>query len=229
MTAAQLVHILQITDSFFPVGAFAYSDGLESAAASGLVRDGKGLAGWLNHYLDAVFEPCEGLALLQSMRAARREDWTEVEAIDRELTALKPSAAVRASSRSVGKRLLATYSGRRKGAGASSVCVERASGLPEGNAAVVYGLVFADRGVEERDALLAYGYARLTGMISAALRLISFGQQEGQALLSEALDRLCEKTERVVRSEAVRLRSFGPMLDIQQMNHRYVYSRLFRS
>jgi urease accessory protein UreF len=66
-------------------------------------------------------------------------------------------------------------------------------------------------------------------MISAALRLIPLGQLEGQSLLSGALDRLCEKTERVLRSETVPLRSFGPMLDIQQMNHRYVYSKLFRS
>src|SRR5262249_10350913 len=111
MTAAQLVHTLQLVDSFFPVGAFAYSDGLETAAANKLIRDGRGLEGWLKHYIEAVFEPCDGLALLKCVRAAERGDWAAIHEIDEELTALKPSAAVRASSRSVGKRLFATYSG----------------------------------------------------------------------------------------------------------------------
>jgi urease accessory protein len=225
MTAAQLAHTLQLVDSFFPVGAFAYSDGLETAAASKLIRDGKDLEGWLRHYIDAVFEPCDGLALLKCVLAAERGDWAVIRAIDEELTALKPSASVRASSRSVGKRLLATYSGLVPRDG----FIEAIDTLPQANAAVVYALVFAHRGVDVRDALVAFGYARLAGMISAALRLIPLGQLEGQALLSGALDRLCAKIERVLRSEAVPLRSFGPMLDIQQMNHRYVYSRLFRS
>jgi len=35
--------------------------------------------------------------------------------------------------------------------------------------------------------------------------------------------------ERILDMKDEPLRSFSPMLDIQQMNHRYVYSRLFRS
>ena len=35
--------------------------------------------------------------------------------------------------------------------------------------------------------------------------------------------------ELVRQAEGEPLRSFNPLLDIQQMNHRYVYSRLFRS
>jgi urease accessory protein len=225
MTPAQLIHILQITDSFFPVGAFAYSDGLETAASAGLVRDGRELEGWLHHYIDAVFEPCDGLALLQCARSVERGDWPAIHVIDEEVTALKPSAASRASSRSVGKRLLATYSGLVP----RDAFMEKAEMLPHANAAVMYGLVLTHRGVNASDALLAFGYARLAGMISAALRLIPLGQLEGQKLLDGALDRLCGAAGRVLRSETAPLGSFGPMLDIQQMNHRYVYSRLFRS
>ena len=52
--SARLAHILQLTDSLFPVGGFAYSDGLESAAAGKRVHDASSLAGWLDHFIDAA-------------------------------------------------------------------------------------------------------------------------------------------------------------------------------
>jgi urease accessory protein UreF len=55
------------------------------------------------------------------------------------------------------------------------------------------------------------------------------GQQQAQNLLSESLERLPDAAERIVQMEFEPLRSFAPMMDIAQMNHRYVYSRLFRS
>ena len=101
--------------------------------------------------------------------------------------------------------------------------------LPHGNAAVAYGVVFFHCGVSERDAVLAFGYNRLAGIVSAGLRLISMGHQEGQATLTKMLQRLPAAVDRIVELQGEPLRSFNPLLDIHQMNHQYVYSRLFRS
>jgi urease accessory protein len=225
MTPAQFVHTLQLMDSMFPVGAFAYSDGLESAAASGLVHDAASLGGWLDHMLEAVFIPCEGLALCRCVRAAGIDDWDSVRSIDEELTALRPAAATRASSRFIGRRLLTTYAHVFK-KGAFSAALEIPSPC---NAPVAYAAVLSDLGLEPRDALLAFGYTRMTGIVSAGLRLIALGQQQGQTLLTGALDRLPAAVETVVNMGGEPLRCFAPLVDIQQMNHRYVYSRLFRS
>jgi len=225
MTPIQLVRILQITDSFFPVGAFAYSDGLETAASSGRIRDADGLKVWLDHFLDNVFIPCDGLAVLQCAHAMQVPDHDTIRRIDDELTAIRPSAAVRSSSRSIGKRLLASYAG---------ICPDhRFSGfaetLPHGNAPVAYALVLTHRGIAPPDAVLAFGYSRLAGIVSAGLRLISLGQQQAQTVLSELLERLPGAVERIMQMESEPLRSFMPFLDIEQMNHRHVYSRMFRS
>ena len=51
---------------------------------------------------------------------------------------------------------------------------------------VAYAMVFTHRGIAEHAAgLLAFGYNRLAGMVSASLRLISIGQQQGQRLFRE--------------------------------------------
>src|SRR5215207_1093557 len=109
MLPIQLLQTLQLMDSFYPVGAFAYSDGLETAAADAKVRDAASLQGWMEHFIQAVFIPCEGLALVQAMEAVTRDDHEALSRIDIELTALRPASAVRNSSAGVGKRLVLSY------------------------------------------------------------------------------------------------------------------------
>jgi urease accessory protein len=224
MEPVQFLRSLQLTDAFFPVGAFAYSDGLETAASGGRVRDAESLASWMRHFLDGVFVPCEGLALVKAVIALEAEDLDTLRRIDEELTIIRPSGAVRAASAGVGKRLLSIFAavdGRRS--------LFEALNLPYGNAAVAYAAVFHQCGLDGRSAALAFGYNRLAGIVSAGLRLIAIGQHQGQVLLTQSLDRLPAAVEEIMRMTDEPLRSFNPVLDIEQMNHQFVYSRLFRS
>ncbi len=225
MEPLQFIRALQVVDSFFPVGAFAYSDGLETAAAGGRVRAAVSLGEWMDHFLKSVFVPCEGLALVKCMLALKSGDFDTVSRVDGELTAIRPSAAVRKSSTAIGKRLISLYSSMYEGECAPWKTVA----LPHSNAAVAYALIFFHCGIQVRDSALAFGYNRLTGIVSAGLRLISMGQQEGQGLLAENLKRLPDAVDRILENTEQPLRSFNPLLDIEQMNHQYVYSRLFRS
>lgn len=225
MQSIQLLQTLQLMDSFFPVGAFAYSEGLETAAAEGSVRDAASLQIWMEHFIDAVFVPCEGLALVRSIKALGAGDHDTLRTLDLELTAIRPAAAVRNASTGVGKRLLSAY---------GSITADEnfhalARLLPHGNAATAYAIVFFHRDIPEREAALAFGYNRLAGIVSTGLRLISMGQQQGQILLTRGIDRLPPAVERILEMTDEPLSSFSPMLDIRQMNHQYVYSRLFRS
>ena len=225
MTPIQFVQVLQLTDSFFPVGAFAYSDGLETASSNGAVNDARSLKSWLNHFLDCVFVPCDGLAVLKSMELIQQCDLQTLAELDEELTAIKPSAALRNSSQSIGKRLLTTYSDIVKDPNFDTF----PRSLPFCNAPVAYAAVMNHRGIEGRAAVLAFGYSRLAGIVSAGLRLISIGQQQAQCVLSEVLERLPDAVDRIVQNRDEPIRSFAPIMDITQMNHRFVYSRLFRS
>jgi urease accessory protein len=224
MESLRFIRSLQLADSFFPVGAFAYSEGLETAATAGRVRDAVSLDGWIKHFIEGVFVPYEGLALAKCMFALAANNFATLCRLDEELTAIRPAASVRAASTGMGKRLLSLY---------SSMIADgvpwKAVTLPHANAATAYALVFFHCGISERDALLAFGYNRLAGIISAALRLISMGQQQGQKLLTENLSKLPAAVDRILEMKDEPLRSFNPLLDIEQMNHQYVYSRLFRS
>jgi urease accessory protein len=162
---------------------------------------------------------------VKCMLALAAGDLETLSRIDEELTAIRPASAVRAASTGIGKRLLSLY---------TAICGSERSFcdgfvLPYGNAAAAYAVVFFRCGLDPRHAALSFGYNRLAGIVSAGLRLISMGQQQGQLLLTKTLDDLPNAVDRILRMKDEPLRSFNPLLDIDQMNHQYVYSRLFRS
>ena len=222
MEPLQLIRTLQFTDSFFPVGAFAYSDGLETAACNGQVRDAASLERWMDWFLNGVFIPCEGLALVKCMRALKAGDEATTSP-DRSGTQRNPAGGSRARrkhqygqtsafplSNDAWKRTADTFAGIQ--------CCRR-----------VRVCFLSLRAWKKRTPRVAYGYNRLTGIVSAGLRLIPIGHQQGQALLTKAIDRLPDAVNRILAKNGEPLRSFSPMLDIHQMNHQYLYSRLFRS
>ena len=223
-----LLSLLHLCDSLFPIGSFAYSDGLESAAASGLVTGAAGLGEWLEIGLDEGFGRSDGPAIVRAWTAVDAADWDAVVAIDEEVTALRASATARLANRSMGLRLLKTWPGFHPDVRLEQllalVPVRRLGPtLPVAFAAVGYC-----GGIPQRDLLAGYAYARLAATISAAMRLIPIGQTEAHRLLGLSLARVPSSIDALLARQA-RPESFAPALDIAQISQQYLHARLFRS
>ena len=80
-SAAQLARFLQFGDSMFPVGAFAFSGGLESAIQKGVVTDKTTLAAYAHTMVDQAAMG-DGIALIWAHRAAASGDVDELVRID---------------------------------------------------------------------------------------------------------------------------------------------------
>jgi urease accessory protein len=225
MTA--LLALLHLSDSLFPIGAFGHSDGLESAASSGLVRTPDDLGRWLDVCLDESIGRAEGPAVLQAWTAFHRADWPALRTLDHEITALRPSSAARRASRAMGFRLATTWQSLHPDRRLESVLEparERGAGpaLP-----VAFGCAAASAGVGQRDAAAAFAYTRLASTISAAMRLMPVGQTDAHAQLARVLARV----PAVVDAAAARtsLETFAPAMDVALMSQPHLESRLFRS
>ena len=94
-----LLHLLHLCDSLFPIGGFAYSDGLETATTVRLLRadttdvkpatfDIHDLGDWMDVCLDEAMGRLEGPAVWQAWPAFRDADWAAIAALDEELHAL---------------------------------------------------------------------------------------------------------------------------------------------
>ena len=249
MAGSALLALLHLCDSLFPIGSFAYSDGLESAVNARLVCGADDLRRWLDVCLDEAIGRCDGPAVLIAWSAFRVQDWERLIALDEELDAMRPSSTTRMASRSMGLRLLTTWHAlypdarldhalalaRTRALGptlpvafaGACACVSRpardALSLPRGVPRLA-----RDGGIEQRDAVEAFAYTRLAATISSAMRLIAIGQNEAHLLLSRVLDRVPAVVDAMIARRA-EPESFMPALDIAQMTHQYVHSRLFRS
>jgi len=222
-----LLALLHICDSLFPIGGFGYSDGLEAATAARLVETSADLRAWLDVCLDEVVGRMDGPAVLRAWSAFDRQDWQTLCELDDEITAMRPSSAIRRSTRAMGFRLVTTWSALYPDRRLERL-LEVAQGQRLGPALpIAFGCACASAGAGMRDAGAAFAYTRLASTTSAALRLMRIGQTDAHAQLANVLGRV----PMVVEAMTARARpeSFSPAMDISAMTQPYLHSRLFRS
>jgi urease accessory protein len=226
------IALLHLCDSLFPIGAFAYSDGLEAATAAGQVSTGDQLRAWMEACRDESFARTEGPAVWQAWAAFRDSDWDALLALDEELTALRPSSSVRRSSRAMGLRLLTTWQALHPDVRlAQALTLAGIGGRDYGFGPalpIAFAGVCACSGISCQQAVEAFAYTRLAATVSAAMRLMPIGQTEAHAILARTLDGVPAAVDDIERRDA-RVESFTPAADIAAMTHKQVYSRLFLS
>jgi urease accessory protein len=223
-----LLPLLHVCDSAFPIGAFAYSDGLEWATATGAIADAAGLRAWLAVCLDEGIGRTDGPAVWQAWRAVCEEKWHALEDLDADIVALRPSASARRSSRAMGARLLTMWRGLHPAPRLDHLAGLVRDGRLGPTLPVAFAAACACAGIERHAAVEAFAYARLSSTISAAMRLMPIGQVSAHTLLADALARV-PSVVLDLGERGAPVESFTPLMDIAQMNQQYLHSRLFRS
>ena len=221
----QWLSVLHLSDSALPIGAFAYSEGLESAIQHNALQSPEDLGTWWKLWRTETFRWQEGPALCQLMRAVKADDWRQFQILNQELTALKPSGALRDGSHILGKRLLTTCADLYPLLPAEHL----EELLPTLNLLTVQATLFATQNVPEDVALASFAFGRLNQSLSAALRLFALGQHAGQVLLQKQLRAVPKTVSQILEDDNSPLRSFTPRTDLLQMKHIGLYTSLFRS
>ena len=223
-----LLSLLHLCDSLFPIGGFAYSDGLESAVNARVVGGADDLRRWLDVCLDEAIGRCDGPGVLTAWTAFNEQDWESLIALDEELTAMRPASTPRMASRSMGWRLMNTWHALHPDARLNHLLALARTRALGPTLPVAFAGVCAGAGIKQRDAVEGFAYTRLAATVSSAMRLMAIGQHEAHSLLSRALDRVPAIVDAMIVRPA-QPESFMPVVDIAQMTHPYVHSRLFRS
>ena len=225
------LRLLHLCDSLFPLGAFAYSDGLETATSDGSIADAAALGAWLDVCLDDTIGRLDGPGLWQAIPAFRDADWETLTALDAELTALRPSSSARRSNRAMGVRLLTTWHALHPDARLETAIALARAGRFGPALCIAFAGACAGAGIEPRRAVEAFAYTRLAATISAAMRLMPVGQADAHALLARAVDRVPAVVDGIIERDraGARVASFAPAMDLAAMSQQYLHSRLFRS
>ena len=196
----------------FPVGAFAYSGGLEAAVARGLVADADDLADWLDASLTGGSLRSDALA---AAMVALGQDADEIDAL---VLALAGSPTRGAELRALG----------------AAFAEAAASWWPEGLARplaypVALGALARAHGIGASMLAGAFALATVTNAVQAAQRLLPIGQRAGVGIvagLEPAIARLAAEAERATPDD---LFTATPVADICALAHPTIEPRLFRS
>jgi urease accessory protein len=229
MSGGSLLALLHLCDSLFPIGGYAHSDGLEAAAASGMVNDAATFREWIDTLLHDNLAHVDGPAVVLAWEAFAERRWPELAALDDEVYAQRPSSTVRSASRAVGTRLLRTWGRLRPHQSIDTmISTDEEGRLRSWTLPVAFGAVCASAGIGPRAALEGFFYTRLTAAASAAMRLMPLGQLEAHGIVAASLAEVPMVCGEVI-AHRDRPSSFTPLFDLAAMSHQYVGSRLFRS
>ena len=172
MSLASLVRLLQLASPALPVGAFSYSQGLESAIESGRVHDRASAARWVGDLLGATVARMEAPIILRLAAAWSRGDREAARRWNDELLAGRETSELRAETLQMGYSLRALL--RELGFEG----VEALDAMEE----IAYPTAFAFAAnaweIDPREALAAYLFAWVENQVTAALKAMPLGQTQ---------------------------------------------------
>ena len=213
-TNGDVLTLAQWLSPSFPVGAFSYSHGLETAFADGVIQSGADLQAWLADVLHHGSGRNDCILLRAAYASADNETLEMVNAYGQ-------------ASAASAERLLET---ERQGAafGKTTAAIWGGNEL-ELIFPVAVGAAASRLRIDPTLTASMYLHAFCSTLVSAAVRSVPLGQTEGQTVLA-ALSTLCEDlADSTATSSLDDLASFAFLSDIAAMRHETLQPRIFQT
>lgn len=221
------LRLLQLASPVLPVGAFAYSQGLEHAIAAGTVHDEATARQWIADALTFSVARWELPAVLHMLHAWRGEAHDALALLDALFVASRETAELRAETLQMGHSLVRLLADVDALGGASHAA--RLTAWPCVSYPAAWTAVAATLAIDDVAVLEAYGWSWLENQVLAALKAVPLGQSAGQRLLAALTAVLAGIIPDVLQTPAGALANWTPGLALASAGHETQYSRLFRS
>ncbi len=224
MNHSTLLALLQLTSPALPIGAYSYSEGLESLVEQGSIRSDSDLKTWLKESLATGSIGLDLAVLLRAHRAWNRGDLENLIYWNHWLSATRETAELQQQSWQMGRSLLKLL----KNLYPLNDWAVWDMGV-NWNIAIVFALAAGLANIDEHNAALGYAYSWASNGVSAGVKLIPLGQTAGQQLMLSLTEPIAQATDRALTVEDDRLFSCNWGLTLASMAHETQYSRLFQS
>ena len=210
-TDLKLITVMQWMSPAFPIGAFAYSHGLEWAIYKGRVSNGEKLHKWITDLIEYGSLRTDAIFISLILRGHDPNEMNEL------AMALCPA----------GERLLET---KLQGSAFAKVIKDVwQQDIGELSLPIAVALAAKNQSIEQNLILPAYLHAFCSNLISVAIRLIPIGQTEGQRIMAELSSKILNLVQTASESEIDDLNSACFISDVSAMEHEYLEPRIFKT
>ncbi|MDF3070363.1 MAG: urease accessory protein ureF [Polyangiaceae bacterium] len=223
VSSAALLRLYQLSSAALPIGAFAYSQGLEQAVALGDVKCQPSSCAWIVGMLERSVLTLDVPVFARLHRAFESGQLAEARRWNDYLFAARGSAELRAEERQTGSALVRLLS--REGVEPARPWLAH----PRVTLATGFALASVVWSAPLTQAALAYVFAWAEAQVGAATRLIPLGQTDAQRTLTQLVERAAQGIDRALRRTDDQLSSSTPGQLLLSALHETQYSRLFRS
>lgn len=210
----------------FPVGAFAYSHGLEWAHEAGDVVDAASLESWLADLLEHGGARNDAILLVEAWRAAHAGEGERLAELAELSVALCPSAERRLETTTQGNAFLSAVE---RSWPCASADLLRATARGDVAYPVAVGVAAAGHGLGLPETLEAFVLGFVANLVSAAVRLGVVGQTDGQRVIAALLPAVRALAAFAETAGLDDLGSCAFRSDLASLRHETQYTRLFRS
>ena len=226
LSEAALYRLMTWLSPAYPVGAFAYSGGIEWAVESGDIVDADNLRGWIESLLAVGPGLTDGILFSHAHRALSRGDDTALFTVAELAAALVATRERFQETTTLGRAFLEVTQ-----AAWPCAALAKLSQIWPGPIAypVAVAAACAGHDIALPPALQAVLTAIAANWISAGLRLIPLGHTDGQHLVRALEPAVATATQRALAASLDDIGSATFRADIAGARHETQYTRLFRS
>jgi urease accessory protein len=225
-TTEALYRLLAWLSPAYPVGAYTYSHGLETAVEEGAVRDRDDLVAYVGAALRDGAGRIDAALLAAAHRAMASGRAKALDAVAELGAAWRGTAETALEAEAQGTAFMAVTLAAWPEPRLAAFAARHPRRVVH---AVAFGAAAAAHGVALREAAFGYLSAFAANLVSAGVRLVPLGQTDGQRATATLLPVVAAAAEAALVADLDRLGTSSPVLDLFSIRHETQYTRLFRS
>jgi urease accessory protein len=224
----EITALMQLASPALPIGGYSYSQGLEAAIDSGLVKDASSAERWIQEVFLGVFARSEAPLWLLSYQAWANKDQNAVEELNDYFLASRETQELRAETEQMGWSLLQIA----QSLGWGGASVDQLSSMKPLSLLTAHTYASFHLNIQSENGLAAYAFSWIENQVAASLKAIPLGQVAGQQILTRIrmlVPQMVAEAKERAKPNLSMIDNFSPMLAILSSRHETQYSRLFRS
>lgn len=224
----QELGVVQLSDSFFPTGIFATSNGLEYLFSEKKIRGMADLVEMIRINLTQQIGPTDCIALSHVFECAEKQDFKGIVEADHMVFSSKPVKEIREAYVRSGIQLVKCVTEFVKGDG---LLKQYQDGILEKNVHGIFPVAFAvccnALKIKKEKSMMMMLYGFSVAVVGAALRLGLIQHFEGQKIIHTIKPIIAQTINANLEKTLFEMWQFAPQMDIIQMSHEKMDSKMF--
>jgi len=218
-----MLNLMRLTSPSLPIGAFAYSQGLEFACDQEWIKDEDSAKEWIAGLMRTTQTYLDVPVLVRLYDAWQSNSMDRIEYWSKYILASREAKELHEEDHYLGKALSKLL---------VDLDIQQAKEIidtPYVNYATAFSLAAFTWQVNKSDCCSGYLWAWCENQVNAAIKLIPLGQTAGQRMITSLINEIPGLIEIGLQLEDDEIGSTAVGLGIASANHETQYSRLFRS